>query len=104
MSTTKAEAEAILAQIQAVADARIRPMMGEYILYVDGKVVGQINEGKLFIKVSSFGETHAPDLEQQPPYPGAKPAFVVPKAKIDHSAWLRELIAGTIAQLPAKKK
>ena len=104
MGTSKQDAEIILSQLQQVADARIRPMMGEYIVYVDEKVTGQINEGKLFIKVTPFGESFAPELKQESPYPGAKPAFVVPQNKIEDAAWLYDFIAGTVEQLQATKK
>lgn len=99
MRTTKEEAERILAQIQQVADARIRPMMGEYIVYVDDKVVGQINHSNLFIKVTLFGENFAKDLVKESPYNGAKPAFIVPSDKIQDNAWLKDFISGTVKQL-----
>ena len=104
MRTTKEQAERILSQIQAVADARIRPMMGEYIIYVNDKVIGQINHSDLFIKVTPFGEEFAAGLKKESPYPGAKPAFVVPQDKIDDQVWLREFISGTVGQLPEPKR
>ncbi len=95
MATDKTTAEAILAQISAVADARMRPMFGEYVVYVDEKVIGQIGDNQLFIKTTPFGEAYAPELEKAPPYPGAKPAFVVPPEKWEEADWLREFLAGT---------
>ena len=104
MATSKEKAQELLAQIQAVANARIRPMMGEYLLYVNDKLVGQINENELFIKVTQFGEDFAADLKKQSPYPGAKPAFIIPADKINDQPWLRDFIAGTAEQLPDPKK
>lgn len=104
MRTTKEQAQEILAKIQTVADARIRPMMGEYIVYVDEKVAGQINGGKLFIKVTPFGESAAPGLVKASPYPGAKPAFIIPEDKIGDQDWLRDFIKGSVEQLPQPKK
>lgn len=104
MRTTKEEAEQILEQIQSVAEARLRPMMGEYIVYVDDKVIGQINHGKLFIKVTPFGEKFASKLSQGSPYEGAKPAFIVPQSQIVDAAWLHDFIAGTAEQLTLLKK
>lgn len=74
-------------------------MMGEYILYVDNKVVGQINHSQLFIKVTPFGEQFAPDLNKEAPYDGAKPAFVIPQNKIDDLGWLKSFIRGTVKEL-----
>lgn len=99
MPTDKQTAEAILAKIAAVADARMRPMFGEYMVYVDEKVVGQLNENTLFIKATKFGEQHAPELEQAAPYPGAKPAFIVPPERWEDADWLREFLAGTRNQI-----
>lgn len=99
MRTPKEKAEQLLVHIQQVADARIRSMMGEYLLYVDDKVVGQINHSQLFIKVTPFGEEFAKDLEKEPPYDGAKPAFVVPQSNIDDLGWLKDFIAGTVKAL-----
>lgn len=99
MRTPKEKAESLLAHIQQIADARIRPMMGEYILYVDDKVVGQINHSELFIKVTPFGEAFAPGLAKESPYDGAKPAFVVPQHKIDNLDWMKDFLAGTVKEL-----
>jgi TfoX/Sxy family transcriptional regulator of competence genes len=99
MRTPKEKAESLLKHIQQVADARIRPMMGEYILYVDNKVVGQINHSQLFIKVTPFGEGFAKGLETESPYDGAKPAFIVPQSKIDDLNWLQSFLAGTVKEL-----
>jgi TfoX/Sxy family transcriptional regulator of competence genes len=99
MRTPKEQAQSLLAQVQQVADARIRPMMGEYILYVDDKVIGQINHSVLFVKVTPFGEEFANDLVRESPYDGAKPAFIVPQSKIDDVAWLQSFIAGTVKEL-----
>jgi len=100
MATDKQTAQTILQYLTEIADARIRPMMGEYIVYVDDTVIGQINEGELFIKVTSFGEQFAPDLKKRAPYSGAKLALVVPSNMLADTEWLGELISGTVQQLP----
>jgi TfoX/Sxy family transcriptional regulator of competence genes len=99
MRTSKEKAASLLKHIQQVADARIRPMMGEYVLYADDKVIGQINHCLLFVKATPFGEQFAPELEKESPYPGAKPAFVIPEAKINDLPWLQAFIAGTVKEL-----
>lgn len=104
MATSKEKAQEILAHVQTIGDARIRSMMGEYLLYVNEKLVGQICDNELFIKVTDFGESFAGDLQKQSPYPGAKPAFLIPSGRISDQTWLRELITGTLEQLPASKR
>ena len=100
MATDKQSAQNILQHLTVVADARIRPMMGEYIVYVDDRVIGQINEGELFIKATAFGEQFAPYLKKRSPYSGAKPAFIVSSDMLTDSEWLGELISGTVQHLP----
>jgi TfoX/Sxy family transcriptional regulator of competence genes len=99
MRTSKEKAESLLAHIQQIADARIRPMMGEHVLYVDDKVIGQINHNELFIKVTNFGERFAGKLTKEPPYDGAKPAFKIPQEKIDDLVWMKDFITGTVKEL-----
>jgi TfoX/Sxy family transcriptional regulator of competence genes len=74
-------------------------MMGEYILYVDDKVIGQINHSQLLIKVTPFDEEFARELEKQAPYDGAKPAFVVPEDKCNDLTWLQSFLKGTVEAL-----
>lgn len=73
--------------------------MGEYILYVDDVVVGQINHSQLFIKVTPFGEQFAAGLTKEAPYDGAKPAFVIPQSNIDDLPWMKHFLAGTVQAL-----
>ncbi len=95
MATTKETAERVLACLAAVTNARIKPMFGEYGVYADEKMIGQINENRLFVKATLFGEEYAPALEKASPYSGAKPAFIVPEDKWTDGEWLREFVAGT---------
>ncbi len=99
MATDKQTADTIFAKIAAVADARMRPMFGEYVVYVDEKVIGQLNENQLFIKITKFGEQYAPELQRAAPYPGAKPAFVVPPDRLEDADWLSEFLVGTRRQI-----
>lgn len=99
MPTDKQAAEAVLAKIAAVADARMRAMFGGYVMYVDEKVIGQFDDNQLFIKTTPFGEQYAPELERASPYPGAKHAFVVPPERLEDADWLREFLTGTRRQI-----
>ncbi len=104
MASDKQTVDRIFAAVSSVAEARIKPMFGEYGIYVDEVMIGQINENRLFIKSTPFGDTFAADLERASPYPGAKPAIVVSEEKLDDSAWLREFLSGTRNQLNKPKR
>jgi TfoX/Sxy family transcriptional regulator of competence genes len=92
MSTSKIQAEAIALLLNDAGETRLRSMMGEYLLYLDGVLIGQVNNGELFIKATAAGEALAVGLTKEPPYPGAKPAFKVPAARFSDSAWLTTFV------------
>ena len=79
-----------------------KKMFGEYALYHAGKVVAFACDNSLLIKPSSAAQALAPDLPQQPPYPGAK-EFPVADELLDDTDALRALLLATSAALPLPK-
>jgi TfoX/Sxy family transcriptional regulator of competence genes len=102
MPTPKPVAEAIAARLTPAGTIRIRSMMGEYLLYVDEVLVGLINDGQLFVKVTPYGETQLDDTYKASPYPGAKPAFKIPAEKLADITWLVDFVQRSKAQLQKK--
>ncbi|MDQ1295346.1 MAG: hypothetical protein QG608_3231 [Actinomycetota bacterium] len=96
-------AQRVLDDVSAVADARMRFMIGGWLVYVEDVLVGQIQEATLFIKETSFSTGFAPDLDRLPPYEGARPAVVVPESARQDPVWLSQLIQGTLTALRATK-
>jgi TfoX/Sxy family transcriptional regulator of competence genes len=74
-------------------------MFGEYALYANGKVVALICDNQLFVKPTEAGRSFIEDLVEAPPYPGAKPAFLI-EDRLEDRAWLTELIVRTEQALP----
>jgi TfoX/Sxy family transcriptional regulator of competence genes len=84
-----------------------KPMFGGYGLYFNGKNFALVDDNTLFIKVTEPGTRIAGKIAKAPPYPGAKPAFRITKAKVNDHSWLLELIEVTsdaLAPPKAKKK
>jgi TfoX/Sxy family transcriptional regulator of competence genes len=82
-------------------------MFGEYGLYFKGKNFAIVCDNTLFIKVTEPGTQLAGRIAKVSPYPGAKPAFRITRAKLDDRSWLLELIEVTsdaLAPPKAKKK
>lgn len=79
-----------------------KKMFGEYALYVDGKVVAFACDNSLFVKPSAAATKWAPNLPQQPPYPGAKD-YLVADELLDDSDRIRQLLLETAALMPAPK-
>jgi TfoX/Sxy family transcriptional regulator of competence genes len=106
VATDKIFIERILEQMRPL-EVAAKPMFGEYGLYFMGKNFALVCDNTLFIKVTEPGAQLAGKVTKAPPYPGAKPAFRISKAKSDDHPWLLELIEVTSDALPlpkAKKK
>jgi len=58
----------------------------------------------LFFKPTENGRTLCAALQEVPPYPGAKPCFLVPKEKWTDREWLVQLAVATTDEIPLHKK
>ncbi len=92
----------ILDQIQNAGQITAKKMFGEYAIYSDGKIFGLIFDNKLFIKPTDAGRAFIEDLVEAPPYPGAKPGFLIGD-KIEDRDWLSHLIKISVKELPDPK-
>ena len=78
-----------------------RQMMGEYLVYYKGKLVGDICDNRLLIKLVESAKRLMSDAEYQLPYEGAKPMILVDK--VDDGEFLRELFEEMYPELPTPK-
>ncbi len=90
--------QATLAQL---GDATVRSMMGEYLLYLNGKYVAVICDNTVFVKSNAKNADLVSTLTTRPPYQGAKPCYVVP---MDDADFLRKVIYQTYLGAPEPKK
>ena len=102
MATDVDFVEFIVDQIGAGCAISYRKMFGEYALYSRGKVVALICDNQLFVKPTEAGRSFIGDIVEAPPYPGAKPAFLILEG-IEDREWLTELISLTEGALPPPK-
>lgn len=79
-----------------------RKMFGEYALYLDGKVVALVCDDQLFLKPTPGALTALPGSPASPPYPGAKPHFLVTDA-LDDPDRVALALRAIAADLPAPK-
>ncbi|HET9622288.1 MAG TPA: TfoX/Sxy family protein [Kofleriaceae bacterium] len=101
MASTRSIVDYVVGQLGP--DAAARPMFGEYGVYFRGTLIGLICDDRLFLKLTDAGAAAIGDHERAAPYPGAKPAIVVPEALWDQLPVMHELAAVTAAALPAPK-
>ena len=80
-----------------------RKMMGEYILYADGKIFGGIYDDRLLVKPVSAALAKLPNAKLQLPYDGAKPMLRVTAEQIADKGLLMHLLDAMLPELPAAK-
>ena len=102
MASSKEYLEFILDQLSGLEDVSYRAMMGEYILYCGGKVIGGIYDDRLLIKPTGSAAALLPDGRMELPYEGAKEMLLV--EDVDDSEFLQNLVRSVAEDLPAPKK
>lgn len=81
-----------------------RKMMGEYILYADGKIFGGIYDDRLLVKPVAVALAMLPGAKKQLPYEGAKPMLCVTNDQIADSKFLAKLLDAMLPEVPAPAK
>ena len=102
MATKKEYLDYILEQLSDVEGISCRAMMGEYILYCQGRIFGGIYDDRFLVKPTKSARAMMPDAALELPYEGAKPMLLV--ENVDDRAFLRELVSAMLPELPAPKK
>ena len=102
MASSKEYLEFILDQLSGLENVSYRAMMGEYILYCGGKVIGGIYDDRLLIKPTKSALSMVPDVVMELPYDGAKEMLLVDD--VDNREFLRTLLEAMYDELPAPKK
>lgn len=104
MATTRETADFLLAKLGHAGRFEARPMFGEFGLYADGRIVGLICDNQLYVKILPASAGLASVCDQDAPYPGAKPHYVVEESQWSTRADLSSVLFAIAAALPEKKK
>jgi TfoX/Sxy family transcriptional regulator of competence genes len=94
--------EYVCDQLDGVERVTHRKMFGEYAIYVGEKVVGLVCDNQLFVKPTDAGRALLKEPVMAPPYPGAKPSFLI-AAELDDSELVSALFKATANELPEPK-
>ena len=94
--------EYVCDQLDGVERVTYRKMFGEYAIYVGEKVVGLVCDNRLFVKPTDAGRALLKEPITAPPYPGAKPAFLI-AAELDDGEFISALFKATAKELPEPK-
>ena len=94
--------EYVVDQLDEDCAVTYKKMFGEFGLYSDGKFFGVICDNRLFVKPTEGGRAFIDDVVEAPPYPGAKPSYLI-EDQIENREWLSELARITTRELPTPK-
>ena len=92
----------ILDQLSGLEDISYRAMMGEYVIYYRGKVVGGIYDDRFLVKPVKAAAAMMPHAKAELPYDGAKEMLLVDG--VDNRELLRKLLDAMYEELPTPGK
>ena len=102
MASSKDYLEYILEQLSDLDEISHRAMMGEYIIYYRGKIIGGIYDDRFLVKPVKAAKAIMPNAKMELPYDGAKEMLIVDD--VDNREFLRELLEAMYEELPSPRK
>lgn len=102
MATNKEYVSFILDQLAELDGITAKPMMGEYIIYYNGKIAAYLCDDRLLIKPVPSAIGLLPDAKYEPPYDGAKVMLLV--ENVDDRDFLTTLFKAMYDELPMPRK
>ncbi len=101
MASSKEYLEFILGQLSELKEITYRSMMGEFIIYYRGKIVGGIYDDRLLVKSVESAISYMPTAQYELPYDGAKEMLLVDE--VDNKDFLIGLFNAMYEELPTPK-
>lgn len=101
MASSKDYLDFILEQLSDLPDIDYRAMMGEFVIYYRGKVVGGIYDNRFLVKPTKSALEILPNAPMEIPYPKGHPMIMV--EDIENRALLVQLFTKVYSELPQKK-
>ena len=89
-------------QLSDLDDVSYRPMMGEFILYYRGKIIGGIYDDRLLVKKTKAALELMPAAICELPYDGAKE--MLPVDEVDNKEFITKLFDAMYDELPVPKR
>lgn len=101
MASDKEYCDFILDQLNGLEGLQSRAMMGEFLFYVRGRIVGGLYDDRLLVKAVPAACERLPEAPEEIPYPGAKPMLLV--ENVDDREAMQALFSAIADALPAPK-
>lgn len=102
MASSKEYLDFIMDQLSDLEGVTVRAMMGEYIIYYRGKIVGGIYDDRFLVKPVPAAVALMPEAQRELPYEGAKEMLLVDE--VDNREFMCNLLRAMYDELPAPKK
>lgn len=102
MASSKEYHDFIMEQLSNLEGVTSRKMMGEYIIYYRGRIIGGIYDDRLLVKPVEAACSLMPGADRELPYEGAGPMLLV--EDVDSREFLCDLIEAMYPQLPEPRK
>ena len=102
MASSKEYLNFILGQLSSLDEISVKPMMGEYLIYYRGRLVGGIYDDRLLVKPVQSAIEYMPQASYSLPYDGAKEMLLVDN--VDDKDYLSGLFDAMFDELPQPKK
>ena len=101
MASSKEYLDFIMGQLSGLEGVSYRAMMGEYVIYCRGKVIGGIYDDRFLVKPTKSALKMMPDAERELPYEGAKEMLLADC--VDNRDFLKDLVSAAADDLPSPK-
>ena len=102
MASSREYLDFVLEQLSDLDDISYRAMMGEYIVYYRGKIIGGIYDNRFLVKPTQSALAMMPEASMEIPYEGAKQMIQVDN--VENRLFLREMIEAMFDELSEPKK
>ena len=97
MASSKEYLEYVLEQLSGAEGLRYRPMMGEYLIYCRGRLVGGVYDDRFLVKPTKSALALLPDAPREEPYPGGKAMLLV--TEMENKSLLQELLEAVAGEV-----
>ena len=101
MASSKEYLQFVLEQLSELQEITYRAMMGEFIIYYRGKIVGGIYDDRLLVKPTKSAISYMPTVTYEIPYENAKEMLLV--EEVDNKDFLTGLFDVMYDELPTPK-
>ncbi len=100
MASSKEYLNFILEQLSELNGINYKPMMGEFIIYYQDKIIGGIYDDRFLVKPTKSAIKMMPKAKKELPYANAKKMILVDN--IENKIFLKELFETMVDELPER--